>query len=140
MCFLVRLPCRAFQKTLWYTPKSRICFYSVENYINLLFDLENMTAILDFTYNAMSYSTFWTYHFVGRTRKSHGRHQNHESATILKKMISIYCLTLNIWRPCWILHTVQCLKVRSGHTTVGVGGRTRKPHGRLQNHESATIL
>ena len=48
----------------------------------------------------------------------HGRHQNHESATILKKMISIYCLTLNVWRPSWILPTMQCPKVPSGCTTM----------------------
>ena len=34
--------------------------------------------------------------------KPHDRHQNHESATILRKMISIYCLTLHKWRPSWI--------------------------------------
>ena len=47
-----------------------------------------------------------------------GRHHNHESANILKKMISIYCLTLYIWQPSWILPTMQCPKVRSGHTTI----------------------
>ena len=50
--------------------------------------------------------------------KPYRRHQNHEYFTILKKMISIYCLTLNIWRPSWILPTMQCPKVRSGHTTM----------------------
>ena len=30
---------------LWQTPKSRICFYSEENDINLLIDLEQMVAI-----------------------------------------------------------------------------------------------
>ena len=33
-------------------------------------------------------------------------------------MISIYCLTLNIWRPSWILPTIQCPKERSRHTTM----------------------
>ena len=33
-------------------------------------------------------------------------------------MISIYCLTLNIWRPSWILPTMQCDNVFSGHTTM----------------------
>ena len=95
-----------------------MCFYSEENYFNLLLDREQISAILDFTHNAMSWSIFRTYHLVGRSKKSHGRHQNYESATILKKIISIYCLTLNIWRPSWILPTMQCPKVRSGHTTM----------------------
>ena len=55
-----------------------------------------MTAILDLL--KMECHTVFcghtTVHYVGRTRKSHGRHQNHESATILKKMISIYCFDL----------------------------------------------
>ena len=33
-------------------------------------------------------------------------------------MISIYCLTLNKWRPSWILLTMQCHRVFSGHTTM----------------------
>ena len=46
-----------------------------------------------------------------------------QSATILKKMIIIYCLTLNIWQPSWILPTMQWHKVFSGHTTMsGVPG------------------
>ena len=48
--------------------------YSEANAINLLFDLEHMAAILDFTHNAMSYSTFLPYQYVGRTGKPHGRH------------------------------------------------------------------
>ena len=63
-------------------------------------------------------SIFWPHHYVGHTRKPYSRHQNHESVTILKKMISIYCFTLNIWRPSWILPTMQCPKIRFGHTTV----------------------
>ena len=46
------------------------------------------------------------------------RHQNHESTSILKKIISIYCLTLNKWPPSWILPAMQCHKVFSGHTTL----------------------
>ena len=34
--------------------KIKICFYSVENYVNLLFDLEQIAAILNFTHNPMS--------------------------------------------------------------------------------------
>ena len=79
-----------------------------------------------------------TVHYVGRTRKPHGKHQNHESATILKKMTSIYCLTLNIWRPSWILPTMQCLKVPSGRTTMS--GVPENPMVDTKNHESATIL
>ena len=82
---------------------------------------------------------FWPYYYVGRPWKHHGRHQNHESATIPKKMISIYCLTLSTWRPSWILPTMQCPNVRSGHTTRKLEN-TRKLHGRHQNHESATVL
>ena len=59
-----------------------------------------------------------TVHYVGRTRKLYAKHQNHESATILKKLISIYCLTLNIRRPSCILPTMQCPKVLSGRTTM----------------------
>ena len=33
--------------------KTRFWFFSVENDINLLFDLEYMAAIFDFTHNAM---------------------------------------------------------------------------------------
>ena len=36
----------------------------------------------------------------------------------MKKMLSMYCLTLNIRRPSWILPTMQWLKVLSGHTTM----------------------
>ena len=32
--------------------------------------------------------------------------------------MSINCLTLNVWRPSWILPAMQCPKVRSGHTTM----------------------
>ena len=53
--------------------KARICFHSEENDINLLFDREQMVAILDFTHNAMPKGIFWIYHYVGRTRKPHGR-------------------------------------------------------------------
>ena len=45
--------------------------------------LEHMAAMSDFTHNAMSLITFWPYHYTGRTRKPHGRHQNRESAAIL---------------------------------------------------------
>ena len=41
-------------ETTWLTPKSRICYYSEENDINLLFDREPMAAILDFIHNTMS--------------------------------------------------------------------------------------
>ena len=40
--------CPVYLTTPWWTPKTRICVYYVENDINLLFDLEQMAAILDF--------------------------------------------------------------------------------------------
>ena len=54
--------------------------------------LKKMSSILAFTHDA--YGTFCTQHYVGDT----GYHmvhiyQNHKSASILLKMMSIYCLT-----------------------------------------------
>ena len=40
-------------KTLWYTPKLCLCFYSVQNDINSLFYLAQIAAILHFTHDAM---------------------------------------------------------------------------------------
>ena len=43
---------------LWYTPEVWFCFYFIKiNYINLLFHLAKITAILDFINNAMSFLT-----------------------------------------------------------------------------------
>ena len=53
-------------------------------------------AIWNFPHNAMSiYTTFWSHHYVGHARKPYGRRQNHESAFILSKIISINCLLLD---------------------------------------------
>ena len=48
--------CQTCLKTLWYTLKLWLCFYSVKNdtSINPLFHLAQMAAILDFIHNAMS--------------------------------------------------------------------------------------
>ena len=89
-----------------------IWFYAAKN------DIDQMAAILDFTHNAMSKVFFDHNTMSGTPFKPHSSHQNQESVTILKKIISIYCSTLNIWRPTWILPTRQCPKVRSGHTTM----------------------
>ena len=57
---------------------------------------------------------------------------------ILSKMISIYYLTLNKWRPSWIfLPTMQCLKYFRQHHNVRY---TWKPHDGHQKHESASIM
>ena len=77
-----------------------------------------MAAIMDFTYNAMSQIFFLAIPLCRAYQKTHCRQQNHESATILEKIISIYCFTLNIWRPSWISPTMKCPIVRSGHTTM----------------------
>ena len=48
-----------------------------------------MEAILDFTNQCNDQNNFGPYHYVGHTRKPYGRYQNHESAYILSKIISI---------------------------------------------------
>ena len=45
---------QTYLKTLWYTPKLCLCFYSVQNDINSLFHFGQMAAILDFIHNALS--------------------------------------------------------------------------------------
>ena len=52
--FLFIHVCRTYFKTLWYTSKLCLCFYSVLNDINSLFYLTQMVAILGFIHNAMS--------------------------------------------------------------------------------------
>ena len=69
--FLATLLSRAYMKTLQSTPKSWICLCSVENYINLLFNLAQMAAILDFTQNAMSKNTFWQHHYISGIPENH---------------------------------------------------------------------
>ena len=44
-------------------------------------------------------STFKLLHCVGHTRKPYGRHQQYAFASILSRMMSIYSLTLQKWRP-----------------------------------------
>ena len=79
------------------------------------------------------YLWFWPYHYVRRAGNPHGGHQNHESATILKKIISIYGLTLNIWRPSWILPTVPCPKVRYVHTIMSGVAENPMVHTNITN-------
>ena len=51
------------------------------------------------------------------------------------KMISIYFLTLNIWRLSWILPSIQCHKVFSGYTTMsGV------PENPMVDYKSTNLL
>ena len=52
--FLTTPLCTAYLKTAWWTQTTRICLYYVENDMNLLLDLGQMAAILDFIHNAMS--------------------------------------------------------------------------------------
>ena len=54
-------------------------FIFYQNEIHLLFDLEQMLAIRNFTHNSMSiyYSTFWSHHYVIHARKPCGRRRNH---------------------------------------------------------------
>ena len=69
------------------------------NYINLLFNLAQIAAILDFTQNTMSKNTFCPHHYMsGIPEKPFGRHPNHESLYSVE-IISIHCLTLHKWRP-----------------------------------------
>ena len=54
--YLLTTPlCTAYLKNSWWMPKTQIFLYYFENDMNLLLDLEQMAAILDFfTHNAMS--------------------------------------------------------------------------------------
>ena len=80
----------------------------------LLLDLEHITAILDSLPTMQCLKYFRHYLCVGHTLKPYSRHQKYESASIVLKMISIYCLTNKCsdkWRPSWILPTMQCPKL-----------------------------
>ena len=66
--------------------------------------------------------------------KPYGRHQNHEYAYVLLKIISIYCLTLYKWRPSWILPRMQCPKILFDQSLYV--RHPRKPFGRHPNQES----
>ena len=79
--------------------------------MNLLLDLEQMAAILDFSPTMQCLKYFRQHHCVGHIIKPETIHQKYESASSVLKMISIYCLTLDKWRPSWILPTMQCLKL-----------------------------
>ena len=46
--------------------------------------------------------TFLLHHYVRHNWSSCARHQNQESATILSKIIALYCFILYKWRPFWI--------------------------------------
>ena len=81
---------------------------------------------------------FWQYHYVRHTWKPQDRHQKREYAFIISKMISIYCLTLDKWRPSWIF-TQQC-NVENIFGQCHCVGHTLKPYNRHQKHESASIV
>ena len=87
--------------------KTRICLYYVENDINLLFDLEQMAAILYYLPTIQCRKYFLTILLCPVYIKTQDRHQKREYISIMSKMISIYCLTLDKWRPSWILYP-QC--------------------------------
>ena len=64
-----------------------------------------------FTHNAMAKISSDNTTMYGIPEKPHDECLKHEFACIILKMIWIYCLTLNKWRPSWIfLPTMQCLK------------------------------
>ena len=84
--------------------KTRICVYYAENDINLLLDLEQMAAILDISLTMQYLKYFRIHHNDRHTRKPHDRHKKQGYASIMVKMISIYCLTLNKWRPSCIFY------------------------------------
>ena len=46
--------CWTYMKAPMVDTEIKICFYPVENYINSLFDLEQIDAILDFIHNPVS--------------------------------------------------------------------------------------
>ena len=79
--------------------------------MNLLLDLAQMAATLNFSTTIQCLNIFRQHHCVRYTLKPYNRTQKYESASIVLKMISIYCLTLNKWRPSWILPTMQCQKL-----------------------------
>ena len=81
---------------------------------------------------------FWQHHYVRHTWKPHDGHQRDESASIMSKMILIYCLSLNKWRPSWIFHP-QCNVwiIFWQHHYVR---HTWKPHDGHQREESASIM
>ena len=40
---------------------------------------------------------------MSHIHENHDTHKKHKSASFMSKMISIYCLTLDKWRPYWIV-------------------------------------
>ena len=65
-----------------------------------------MAAILDISLTMQYLKYFRQHHNVRHTWKPHDRHtKKQEYASIMSKMISIYCLTLNKWRPTCIFYT-----------------------------------
>ena len=62
--------------------------------IYIAYNLAEMEDIFDFTNQCNDWNNFWPHHCVGNTWKPYGRYQNHESAYIISKIISIYYLTL----------------------------------------------
>ena len=90
------------------TKNTNLRLFYVENDINLLLDLEQMAAILDISLTMQYLKYFRQHHNVRHTWKPHDRHKKkQEYAPIMSKMISIYCLTLNKWRPSCIFYP-QC--------------------------------
>ena len=81
--------------------KTRICVYYIENDINLLLNLEQMAAILDFL-PTMQYLIYLptTPQYPAFLK----RHKNTNMPLLYWKMIPVYSLTLNKWRPSWIFY------------------------------------
>ena len=80
--------------------------------INLLFDLEQMAAILDFCPQCLK--CFVTAPLCRTCPKHYSRHQNHKSVFFMSKIIYIYCLSLHKWQTYWILpyffFNIECLR------------------------------
>ena len=67
-----------------YPSKKTIMFIFDQNEIILLFDFYKWWQC-----------KIWSHHYVGHARRPYGRCQNHESASILNKIISSNCLLLH---------------------------------------------
>ena len=75
-----------------------------------------MTVILNFLPTMQCLKYFFTTPLCPAYLKTPGYTPKNTFAFIMAKIISIYCLTLDKWRPSWILPTMQC-KIVADHTT-----------------------
>ena len=89
-------PCRVYLKIPLHTPKSQNCFNSVENDINLLFNIEEIADILASTNKATS-KVLSGLTMLGAP----------EYPKIDTKIMN--SLTIEKWRLSYIIPTMQCL-------------------------------